>query len=220
MFSVLACFGLDACYLKILGACDDDESSGDEDDSDLELDDAINNIEIDDDARFHVFDNEVFESLLRGAKEGVKVDNLILEVNSSRHAYAVTQSQVIQSVLLSILKIAAENSKDASNPVKLLGEAKKAIDMFHELLAKYVKSEGAQADCLSSFEALCNSEANFLPISAKVVHVLYESDILSDEAIFRWFKGLSNDSAIKAKVKPFIEWLTEDDEESSEEDED
>lgn len=38
----------------------------------------------------------MLESLQRGANEGVKVDNLSLEVNSSRHAYAVTSTQVIQ----------------------------------------------------------------------------------------------------------------------------
>ena len=61
--------------------------------------------ETDDDANFRKFNNEVFESLERGHSDGVKVDNLVLEINSSRHAYAVTQSQVVQSVVTSILQL-------------------------------------------------------------------------------------------------------------------
>ena len=55
---------------------------------------AAADIMLDDDAKFNVFNNEVFESLQRGFVEGINPDNLILEINSSRHAYAVSASQV------------------------------------------------------------------------------------------------------------------------------
>jgi translation initiation factor eIF-2B subunit epsilon len=156
-------------------------------------------------------------------KEGVKSENLVLEVNSSRHAYAVTPCQVIQSVLTSILRIGAAQAEDnVSNPAKLLVEVNRSFKQFSSLLGKYVKSPGAQADCLASLALFCmnNDEAstmaNFLPIVAKVIHTLYEEDILSDEAIFRWFKDLPSDSKVKDKTKLFVEWLEDDDEEEGE----
>lgn len=194
-----------------------DEDSEDEDeDNDLdELEDAIHNFEIDDDAKYKVFHGEVYESLLRGAKEGVKVDNLVLEVNSSRHAYAVTQTQVIQSVLTSILEIASSQS-DTSSSAKLLSEVKKCIVQFTQLVLKYVKTNQAQVDCLAALESFVGQEADFLQIIAKVVHVLYDQDILSDEAIFKWFAKLASSSQIKEKMKPLIEWLEEDEDSESE----
>ncbi len=89
---------------------------------------------------FLVFFNEVLESLQRGAKEGVNADNLTLEVNSSRHAYAVTPSQVITAVYVSIVTIAASQEGSDESPAKLLNNVKKCLKQFEQLLGKYVKS--------------------------------------------------------------------------------
>jgi hypothetical protein len=98
---------------------EEDELSSSDDESELSTaEDMMPDIMLDEDAKYNgknhlrnrimsnnwpiqsifllVFFNEVLESLQRGANEGVKVDNLSLEVNSSRHAYAVTSTQVIQ----------------------------------------------------------------------------------------------------------------------------
>ena len=158
--------------------------------------------ETDDDANFRKFNNEVFESLERGHSDGVKVDNLVLEINSSRHAYAVTQSQVVQSVVTSILQLgmwisrifffnfsivwfheffsstlqlgASQLDGNGSSAKKLLIEVKKMLKMFVELLLKYVKTSGAQVDCLKALESVCLEESHFLPIIAKV-HTFFEN---------------------------------------------
>ena len=170
----------------------------------------------DDDAKYEVFHGEVMESLQRGAKEGVKVDNLVLEVNSSRHAYAITPTQVIHSVLTAILEIAAANAAETKQ--KLVFEVKKAFDDFNGLLAKYIKSFGAQTDCLNALSLHCNlNEQDFLPILAKMVHFLYQDDLLQEETILAWYKKIPHPKC-REKVEPFINWLLKEDEESSEED--
>ena len=182
----------------------------------------IQNFDIDDDAKYHTFNEEVYESLHRGAKEGVKPDNLVLEINSSRHAYAVTSTQVIQSVLSSLLLIAASNTENPEKQAsKLLGEVKRTLTQFHSLLAKYVKTETAQNDCLGGLTTLCKDKELFLPIAAKILEALYDQDILSEKAIVKWFSSLQDNSSIKPKVKAFIDWLqaSSEEEESSEEDE-
>ena len=47
----------------------------------------------DEDAKMSVFHREVLESMQRGFAEGINADNLSLEINSSRHAYAATAKQ-------------------------------------------------------------------------------------------------------------------------------
>ena len=90
--------------------------------------------------------------------------------------------------------------------------------MFMDLLNKYIKTSGAQADCLSGFESFCLNKPHFLPIVAKVIQKLYDEDVLSDDAIFKWFE--SSTSTVKAKAKPFVEWLEEeDDDDDDDEDE-
>ena len=162
-----------------------------------------------------MFHGEVMESLQRGAKEGVKVDNLVLEVNSSRHAYAITPTQVIHSVLTAILEIAAGNAAETPKQ-KLVIEVKKAFDDFNGLLAKYIKSSGAQTDCLNALSLHCLNEEKFLPILAKMVHFLYQDDLLQEDPIKAWNEKA--DPKCREKVKPFIDWL-EQVEESSESEE-
>ncbi len=193
----------------------DDESDEDDSDNDLDqLEDAIHNFEIDDDAKFRVFHGEVSESLQRGAKEGVKVDNLVLEVNSSRHAYAVTQGQVVQSVLISIMEISSTPPPSSSS--KLLAEVRKCLMQFKELVQKYIKSKSSQSDCLKTLETYSLDNTDFLPIIAKIIHVLYDMDVVCDESITDWFEELDDDSPAKEKVQPLIDWLHDDDDDEDE----
>ena len=52
----------------------------------------------DEEAKMSVFHREVLESMQRGFAEGINADNLSLEINSSRHAYAATAQQGRHSV--------------------------------------------------------------------------------------------------------------------------
>lgn len=207
----------DSLWGMNLGREDDDEDSSSSSDSDLSGFDETQmpDILLDDDAKYQVFHSEVFESLQRGAKEGVTSDNLALEVNSSRHAYAVTPGQVIQSVLTSILTIAEGSGEGA----KLLAQVKKLVGQFTDLIGKYVRSPLSQADCLKALEVHTKGhKETFLPILAKLVQVLYDVELVSEEAVLVWYQKAITDSDLKKKVKPFVEWLQEEDEESSEQD--
>lgn len=197
-------------------SCDDEYSSSDAESDISGIDDMMPDIMLDEDAKYNVFFNEVLESLQRGAKEGVKADNLTLEVNSSRHAYAVTPTQVIQAVYVSIVTIASSQDGAADNSAKLLASAKKYLKQFQSLLSKYVKSPQAQVDCLASIGTHATSHEQFVPIVMKIVHHLYDVDILSEESILTWHGTLTGQ--LKEKMKPLIAWLEQDD--SDEEDSD
>ena len=63
---------------------------------------------------------------------------------------------------------------------------------------------------------------------AKVVHVLYDTDIVSEQAVLKWYKRGKTDAVearskgfgarMSVKMEKFIEWLEDDD--SEEEDSD
>ena len=44
----------------------------------------------------------------------------------------------------------------------------------------------AQENCLESIGEHATSTAGFLPIFVKIIHFLYDEDILSEEAILEW----------------------------------
>ena len=69
---------------------------------------------------------------------------------------------------------ASQLDGNESSAKKLLIEVKKMLKMFVELLLKYVKTSGAQVDCLKALESVCLEESHFLPIIAKV-HTFFEN---------------------------------------------
>ena len=75
-----------------------DSGSSDSEDDSFGVD-QTNDIIDDEDAKLSVFQREVLESMQRGFAEGINADNLSLEINSSRHAYAATAQQGRHSVI-------------------------------------------------------------------------------------------------------------------------
>lgn len=54
---------------------------------------------------------------------------------------------------------------------------------------------------------------------AKVVHWLYDEDYVSEESILQWYKALDKSSRVSNRLLPFIKWLQEAEEASSDESE-
>ncbi|TRY69105.1 hypothetical protein TCAL_01431 [Tigriopus californicus] len=204
--------------LKDVHMSEDDSSS---DESDIEGLEEACDIMLDDDAKFSVFNAEVFESLHRGFKEGIKADNLILEINSSRHAYAVSSNQVVHSVCSAVFAIPGQQ-KDLSGP-KLLKEIQRVIKAFSPILSKYVKDSAAQIECLFTLEQHCKDHSDYLAVAMKTIHFLYETDIITEDAVLKWFgqsdRHPSFGPGFRKKIQPFIDWLEEsedDDDDDSE----
>lgn len=201
----------------------DDENSCDEDvdedsDQDFEIGDDSEDeedvgVEHDDVKNFR---REVIDSILRGLEQGVNADNLVLEINGSKHAWNITLSEVNQCVLYAVLTANIDDKLSASS---LLPSVLKNIGNLQQLLLKYSKSKSGQQYYLEGIENLVTKHPVYMDMLAKVVHNLYDKDILSDQAIVSWHGKLDSvgpQATIRSKLKPLIAWLEESDSESEE----
>jgi hypothetical protein len=71
-----------------------------------------------------------------------------------------------------------------------------------------------------ALEAAALTGGDALPLLKAVpvaLNSLYDADVVTEGACQQWFAGGSGDARVKAKAKPFIEWLAEADEEEEEE---
>ncbi|XP_023342344.1 translation initiation factor eIF-2B subunit epsilon isoform X2 [Eurytemora carolleeae] len=192
---------------------DDEDGDGDwDDDDDEELEEEQDGIAEHHDVKN--FRREVRESLLRGSKEGVITDNLVLEINSSKHAWNTTLCEVNQCVLECVLTLELDIDLP---PAKLLQAVKVNINKFKQLLLKYSKSKSGQDYYLTGVEDILVRFPNLIEIIAKVLHLLYELDILGEDSILAWSNNLQNTN-LKKKIQPFLEWLEEDDSSDEESD--
>lgn len=179
----------------------------------------------------HMFLTEVIDSLLRGYQDKVKCENLILEINSSRYAYNVSIREVSYNVVKAILSLPlhylSETGVDHStaNYQKTL---KPMLEHFHMIVANYVKTEDAQEDCLRAIEDTVATTQQVLQSAQLLFKYFYDRDILTEDKILEWY-DIDEDNEddmerdvrrkIRNVVQPFVKWLQEAEEDSSEEDE-
>lgn len=175
----------------------------------------------------NMFLSEVIDSLLRGFQDRLNCDNLILEINSSRYAYNITMNEVTYNVIKAILSLPfhylSEKKETATNQ-NYQKNLKIMVTYFYPIISNYIKTEDAQDDCLHAIEEIASTTQELLPFLQHLLHMLYDKDILSEEKILEWYesddKGIDSfefqKNNVRTAIKPFIKWLEEAEEDSSE----
>jgi len=119
---------------------------------------------------------------------------------------------------------------------ELLAAITKRVEGYSDALENVLKKMSEQVRAVSAIEALSLSAnpfasrtggARVLGIAAQVLKMLYDADILSEEALFAWANAKrkellaesDGDARFFGKAKPFIQWLSEASDEDSDEDE-
>ena len=139
---------------------------------------------------------------------------------------------------MSVFSIAASASSTYSAANVLLGEVKIKLNFFKGLIQRYVKTESLELDCLKALEMYCWEDENFLNVSSKTIHHMFDKmEILSEEAILAWYydeedEEMADDievsskanqlisNKLRQKLKPLIEWLEEDSDDDGDSEED
>lgn len=171
-----------------------------------------------------LFYSEVQESIQRTVEENVKVDNLILEINSSKHAYNISIKELNQLVMKAVLELPHNNG--LLEPTPLLQAMRKLVKKLSPMFQNYFKNAESQLDCLTVIEQHCTTNSSTYSILPNLVMLLYEEDIIAEDVILHWFKSpcrlddetKRNHEKVLKLVTPFVTWLQEADEESDEED--
>lgn len=181
----------------------------DEDASETSDDDDIGNVEQIDDTK--LFFNEVFDSLARGYEDNLHCDNLILEINSSRYAYNITLKEVNYNVVKAIM------SYPFSTGDAYLSALRLCLQFFSPIWKNYIKNDNDMYDCLQAIQDISVANVELANCVVKVLHYLYDNDYVSEIAIVAWHSKLNNNDKLHTTLKPFVKWLLEAAEESSEE---
>ncbi|XP_030832339.1 translation initiation factor eIF-2B subunit epsilon [Strongylocentrotus purpuratus] len=169
-----------------------------------------------------LFYSEVLDSLQRTIEENIKVDNLILEINSSKYAYNIAMHELIPLVMKAILEMPHLKASGPLSSQQLLLAVKKLFVRLKPLFSNYIKGAESQKDCLNALEEYSMVNESTAAIFAKLVHHLYDADILSEEVILKWYSKMDQDAdtrrrEVRSKLASFVTWLQEAEEESDEE---
>merc|ERR1712083_1104913 len=166
---------------------EDSSDESDDDESDHEFEEETTGGEHDDVKNFR---REVIDSIARGLEQGVASDNLVLEINGSKHAWNITLSEVNQCVLYAVLTANIDLGDTQVSATQILPTIFKNINTLTQLLTKYSRSKSGQQYYLEGIENLVSKHPIYVEVVAKVLHKLYDKDVLSDETIISWYNKL------------------------------
>ena len=189
-----------------------------------------------------VFRREVAETFLRCVKHGYAQANAVVELQGLKMAENRTFADIARYVLMTILGLSLPAPRDVTKenaklyPAKapesageLLMGVKERVKQWAPLLTRFLKSEDDQVEMLLTLEDYCAEDEVFrgmggallVPAFAKILHMLYEMDVLSEVSVLAWAEekegAEEEDKRFLKLAQPFVDWLREADSESEEE---
>ncbi|XP_055894837.1 translation initiation factor eIF-2B subunit epsilon-like [Biomphalaria glabrata] len=172
------------------------------------------------------FYKELLDTFIRASTERISDDNLILEINSLKHAYTVPIDEVIYSLPAVLFDLAAEeNQMSVTANAKILSSFRKNTDRYSALLCKYIKNVETQLVAINGVCDYVIRHSDLKPTLPHLLNSLYDADVLKEVTILRWFNSTpsgSNEAEkhkfLKRLSQPFINWLKEAEEESTDSD--
>lgn len=169
----------------------------------------------------YMFYSEVVDSLIRGFEDQVHCDNLILEINSSRYAYNINYREANFQVIRAMLTLNSKTELEALNQVRFYAQLQSKLDYFLPVLKNYIKTTDSGEDCLSAIEDVAKCEEMLNTVVVKLIHHLYDVNVLNEESILKWHQKEEDtqfSKDIRIKVNKLIEWLKDAEEETDSDD--
>jgi translation initiation factor eIF-2B subunit epsilon len=183
----------------------------------------------------HRFVREMKATVRRGVEEKLPTDAITLEVSSLKLSHDATIMEYGNAVFQSMFPLIdpqpvvnpdSRAGATAKITTPMLGSLKKLLSGWGILLSKYGRDVTDQVDLIFGLQNACLE-----PLTASlysgffhlVLQLLYEDDVLSEEAIIAWDEKVTSNpmsDALKsthAHASKFVDWLKEAEEESSDE---
>eukprot|EP00210_Caulerpa_lentillifera_P002171 g2085.t1 len=189
-----------------------------------------------------LFEREVAETFLRCVYHKFSKENVVLELNGLKLAelknfvdcanYIYTTllqmcmppSEFIKPIYRSLFPSVGINLTAKSDQKQFLTSLTNLLTEWGPILQKFLKDEDDQVELMFTFEEFYKGEGVFSsssswskslsPLISLICHLLYEKDIVSEEAFLTWAAEKEQatedeDKIFYSKAKAFIDWLNE-----------
>ncbi|KAJ9522813.1 hypothetical protein QJQ45_019789 [Haematococcus lacustris] len=123
-------------------------------------------------------------------------------------------SEVLRVVWTSLMKAVNMGGK---NQQQIMQAIVAKIKTYHKLLSTFATNGKLELGLLLVVQVQCYEDNRLLKLFSDIVRVLYDADIVGEDAIFHWYKKGSHPkgrNVFTKDIEPFIKWLEEAEEEA------
>ena len=138
---------------------------------------------------------------------------IIALIKESNLKNNLEESELIVLIWRTLMSIVEWNKKE-----ELVAEqAMRHLRTYAPLMEAFSKTARGQLALIIRIQEYCYDNMNFLKVFHKIIVLLYKADVLTEDIIIEWYKRghvSKGKSVFLEQTKPFIEWLTNAEEES------
>lgn len=131
------------------------------------------------------------------------------------------RSDLQELAVIGLLWTCLMNAVEWNKKEELVTEqALKHLKHYAPLLAVFATQGQSELLLLTKIQEYCYDNIQFMKSFSKIVMLFYKADVLSEEAILRWYKdahAAKGKSVFLEQMKKFVEWLQNAEEESESE---
>lgn len=144
---------------------------------------------------------------------------IITELKQFISRTGITEQEVVVLVWQCIMEAEEWSKKEDLLQDQVIRHLKK----YMSLLKAFTSQFKAELQVLNKIQEYCYDHMNFLKSFNKIVLLLYKTDVLSEDAILKWYKETHSSrgwSVFMDQMKKFVDWLEQAEEEESDDEED
>lgn len=159
---------------------------------------------------------ELQKELQERLSQECPIKEVVLYVKEEMKRNDLPETAVIGLLWTCIMNAVEWNKKE-----ELVAEqALKHLKQYAPLLAVFSSQGQSELVLLQKVQEYCYDNIHFMKAFQKIVVLFYKADVLSEEAILKWYKeahAAKGKSVFLDQMKKFVEWLQNAEEESESE---
>lgn len=155
----------------------------------------------------------------------IPLEEIVQFVKVTREETGLTEAESVHAAWSGVVSSVNMSRKTQQNRTALLIATQKGAPLLEQVCA----SGGMQIELILQVQLYVSADMELLKIAVfcDVINLLYRKDVLSEEAILRWFRrgmrlekgSAASSNIIREQMIPFVKWLETAEEESDEEEE-
>eukprot|EP00127_Corallochytrium_limacisporum_P005638 Clim_evm17s210 gene=Clim_evmTU17s210 len=144
------------------------------------------------------------------------MDELVSECMSYINKYNLTKAESVGIVWASIMGVLDRSKKQD----QLVAEALVHVKTYVPLLFAFSGTVTAEVNLVNRIQVFCFENISFLNIFNKIILLLYNKDVLGEDAITAWYESRHSQKGkgqFLKQMKPMMDWFATAEEESGDE---
>jgi hypothetical protein len=162
---------------------------------------------------------ELQSAIMDDIKDNKPHKEIIADIKDLSVKNSIPEHEVIIIIWTTVMSLGEWNKKEEL----VADQALRHLRNYHTFFQAFTTSDRSEVALILKIQEYCYENMNFMNSFYKIIVLFYKSEIISEDSVLKWYRdGHSPKGKMHflEKMRPFIEWLQNAEEESgSEEDE-